>query len=488
MRRSEQAGIWQQLRMEAEAPHLNRVLVRSSPVLAPQTIDLGRFTVLTGTHGVGKSYLLRVLSRTTPLTGHYFPQGPPYLYASERYEIAEPLQGAFQAEYRTGDEFVRWSLDLTKPDDEIFASYPEFTQDDEPWTSYVDPSVALSDVSFFNSNRMPNIRFSEAQQITKTEPARLRQILGKSYEHLSWKTWVTDDLELPFFNATVDGHAYTSDTMSMAELWVHYVLWVLRSASSSSIVLIDEPETFLSPTGHAAFLNEIARKALESKAQVVVATHSTAMIAATPLECLRVITAGVTGAKVSRPSTTASALRILGLEPAVRALVIVEDDFAALLVTRTLGLLAPDIAGTIDVVPAGGSAAAIAAGRALMRSSRLGVCVVLDGDQRDRTLSDPRPPLLYLPGDAPEIAISAPSRSNPSALADRLGRTVDAVEYALDGGRFHDHHDWFSAAARALEISREALVDGVILVWLTETQTSEEGQQLAAGIRAGLQL
>jgi energy-coupling factor transporter ATP-binding protein EcfA2 len=488
VRRNEQAGIWRQLGMVSDAPHLSRLVVRTSPVLAPQSINLGRFTVLTGTHGIGKSYLMRVLNRMTRLSAISFPQGPPYVRAHDRGDIAEPLEGEFQAEYRNGSELAQWSLNLAEPDHDDWSTYPTFAPHDEPWTSYVDPSVALSAISYLNSNGMQFARLTEPETVGAGEPARLRQILGKSYEHVGWQAVDLDDLILPFFTARVDGRDYTSDMMSMGEVWVHYVLWVLRTASASSIVLIDEPEAFLSPTGHSAFLHEIARKALASKAQVVMSTHSTAMIAATPTTCLRVITNGAAGARISEPSTTAEALRVLGLEPGVRALVVVEDDFAAAVVTRTLTTLAADVAGTIEVVPAGGASSAIAAGGALMRSSRLRACVVLDGDQRDGRPSDRRVPVVYLPGDAPEVAISAPTRANPSALAARLGRTESAVDYALDANRFEDHHDWFTSAAVALGTSREALIDGAILVWLTEPATAQEGEQLVEGIRAALGL
>lgn len=487
MRRDERADIWRQLTTESDAPHLSKLAVQASPVFAPQTINLGRFTVLTGTHGVGKSYLMRVLDRMTRLSGISFPQGPPYLRVRDRDDITEPLQGEFEAEYRSGSELARWSLNLAELDHQDWATYPNFTPDDEPWTSYVDPSVALSDISYLNSNGLRNARFTEPETVGANEPERLRQILGKSYEHLSWQTSDLDDVTLPFFTARIGGRDYTSDMMSMGELWVLYVLWMLRTASASNVVLIDEPEAFLSPTGHSAFLHEIARKALASKAQVVMATHSTAMIAATPTACLRVITNSAAGAKVSEPSTTAAALRILGLEPGVRAIVFVEDEFAAKVVSRTLGALAADVAGAIDVVPAGGASPAIAAGRALRGSSRLEVCVVLDGDQRGAS-TDACVSVLYLPGDAPEVAIGAPTRADPSALAARIGRTLSAVDYALDANRFEDHHDWFSSAAAALEMSRDSLIDSVILVWLADATTSHEAAELVQGIRSALRL
>ncbi len=45
---------------------LHGITVRESPVLAPGRVDLKRFTVVTGLHGAGKSYLLAVIREALP--------------------------------------------------------------------------------------------------------------------------------------------------------------------------------------------------------------------------------------------------------------------------------------------------------------------------------------------------------------------------------------------------------------------------------------
>jgi hypothetical protein len=404
--------------------------------------------------------------------------------------MAEPPKGEFEAEYVRGSEVVRWSIDLAAPAQSRFTGYPEFASDDEPWTTYVDPSSTLFSQDFFDGEPIYHSRLDAPEEYPKDEGERLRGILGKTYDRLSWQECYDDGLVLPFFTVRSNGREYSSDAMSAGEIWVHYVLWVLRTAEPSNIVLIDEPEAFLSQRGHVAFLNEIARKALASKAQVVVSTHSQAMIAATPTEFLRVITSSPSGATVGEPTTTSAVLRMLGHEPGVRAVVIVEDEFATRVVKRALSVLAPDVAGGIDVVKADGADGAISAGRALRASSRLGSCVVLDGDQRGRVFSDRNTPApIFLPGDdAPEVAVSAPSRANPAALAVLLGRATDAVVCALETNGFDDHHDWFASTAVALDISRETLIDNVVLVWLTDEATSNEAAALVEQMRMVLTL
>ncbi|WP_425297296.1 hypothetical protein [Nocardia abscessus] len=50
--------------------------------------------------------------------------------------------------------------------------------------------------------------------------------------------------------------------MSRGELWVHFLLYVFRTARPGSTLFIDEPETYLSPVGHVALFDELARSTL----------------------------------------------------------------------------------------------------------------------------------------------------------------------------------------------------------------------------------
>ncbi|MDX3002035.1 AAA family ATPase [Kribbella solani] len=457
-------------------------------MFAAQGISFNRFTVLTGSHGAGKSYLMRALRRVTILSSSVETQGPPYLDAYHRRTLAEPPSGKFEVEYGNDSRVVRWPVDLAASEGR-FVGFPEFEPGDEPWTTYVDPSSALFGQHYFDGEPIYRTRLSAAEAYKKDESVRLRGILGKTYERLAWQQCDANGLDIPYFSVRSNGRDYGSDAMSTGEVWVHHVLWILRTASPSNIVLIDEPESFLSPAGHAAFLNEIARKSLASNAQVIVSTHSAAMIAATPTEFIRVITSGTSGAAVIQPSTTAGVLRVLGQEPGIRAVVVVEDEFAARVVKRVLSVLAPDIVGSVEVVKAEGADSAISIGCALGSASRLRSCVVLDGDQRGRMLRGPEAvSVAYLPGDIPEVAVSASSRSNPAALARMLGRAPDAIDFALEINRFDDHHDWFAATAMSLDVSIDVLIDSIILVWLTDEATSGEVTELVEQVRTSLQL
>jgi len=246
--------------------------------------------------------------------------------------------------------------------------------------------------------------------------------LGRRYESFTWQDVpLGADVFTPHFEARQSGRLVTNETMSVGELWVHYCLWRLRTADADCIVVIDEPETFLSPAGHAAFLDEIARLTLASEAQTIIATHSAGMIMRTPEHLLRELIPNPAGTRVRQHARSVDILRHLGHEPELTGIVLVEDDLAKRTVAAILARLDPPLARQVDIIDSDGKDNALSAGRVLERSARLGVCVVLDGDQRRADIKDCRADVAYLPGGQPEESILAPVQADLSLLAKMLG-------------------------------------------------------------------
>ena len=91
----------------------------------------------------------------------------------------------------------------------------------------------------------------------------INRILGRRYANVQFFTFSSDYYDAPYLEATMpDGHVRTPYEMSSGELWVLFCIWELERSAATDIVLIDEPESYLSPRGHIAFLDEIARRTL----------------------------------------------------------------------------------------------------------------------------------------------------------------------------------------------------------------------------------
>ena len=484
--------VWERLQ-QVPSYGISHVTVESSPVLAQQDVHFGQLTVVTGTHGVGKSYLLRSIAALLP-RGYGFPMGPPFFSGDGSNKGV--LNGKFTATYLDGQTLHPWTLDLGRANRDALPEAPLSDLGEQaPWTRYVEPSLMFSEYSMLFQGYDSNLESFPSRPLmppSRPELEYLRDVLGRRYETFEWREINTepsvDDGHywVPHVEATVDGRVITSAQMSSGELWVHYVLWSLRTAGPEQIILIDEPEAFLSPAGHRPFLDEIARLTLASKAQTIVATHSAAMIDRTPASMIRVLAPSTAGVQIVRPSSSISALRMLGQYPELAGIVLVEDDLARRIVQAMLSRSDNYLAQRVDIVDCGGKDKALATARVMARSTRLAVCVVLDGDQRDANVDHTGLRIAYLPGDEPDNAILTSVRTAPGRLAERASLNADDVAMALDGLRFHPHQYWFSKLAESLGLSHEILVSHLIYLWFQDDAVNADAMEIVRKIGEAL--
>ncbi|MBQ0922695.1 AAA family ATPase [Saccharopolyspora endophytica] len=489
--------IWRRL-SEAGPLGLERVSITSSPVFAPDEMDWGRFTVLTGNHGAGKTYLLRTLVTSLPDRPQLGLSGPPtepYTRLGKKgdgsftyLENSNGVSGKHTMRHYADGVSTTWEVDLEQPIGKEFSGYSWPHEYPPPYGEYVDVVTAFD----INLNwAFEHGRDDEAEKHTAgpfpysaAELRVLRDITGRHYDELRWYSYEAEkDLIVPRPEGIVDGRTVPAERMSRGELWVHFLLYVVRTARPGSTIFIDEPETHLSPVGHVALLDELARSTLAHNIQTIIATHSTAMIARTPASMLRMLTPGPDGARMIRPATNEAALRTLGHRTSLGGLVFVEDELARRIVTAALVRCDRTLAEQVDVVDAGGRDEALAGARVLSRSQALQVCVLLDGDQREHVEGDRGFPVEFLPGNVPDEELLRQVHADPKALADLLARNVDDLVLALDQVRFAHHQFWFTRAARHLAVEEHVLVEHLVSLWLRTVEVEDEFRRVFAHVR-----
>ncbi len=474
---NQRAKILDQLTRQ-QVDRVDRFTVVDSPVLAPQEIALDRLTLVTGVHGAGKSYLLRILNEILPQE-NAAPLGPPFRRSS--YEHDGMVDGRYLVHLRAAD-----GATLHRPSD--LSSMSDDTADLMA-SRYLDPASAFWDYAT-HFQELPYLpadweRFGPGGSLSDTELKTLRAILGRSYAWFEWREFNPGRSPVPVFEAEVDGRTITNATMSSGELWVHWILWAFRVTPAPAVMLVDEPEAFLSPPGQAALYHELARLTLANGLQTIIATHSTTIIREAPPGSIRLLVPGADGARVLTPDSPTDALSLLGHEVGISAVILVEDVVAAAVVREVLASFAPEVAARTEVIAAGGAGEAKKLGRAFRASERLRMCVVLDGDQRDAARKeDAGMPLVYLPGDAPEPELFAPVQAAPELLGALAGRRTTAVHVALDSCRRADHHRWFAVVAGKLLIDEPVLMNHVVRIWCG----TEQAGVLAGEIRTALGL
>ncbi|MBT2554439.1 AAA family ATPase [Arthrobacter sp. ISL-5] len=280
--------------------HLQRLSIFSSPAFTPQDVHFARFTAVVGSHGSGKSYLLKILEESLPKYGGEHMRFPPA--SRSRWKDADradvgAVAGTHSINMGSGWTPQNFRVDLRRPRAESFI----FGESDgelrvtvplSAHRAFADYEMWMQDVEAPDHAR----HFEGSWAADRPTLTSINRILGREYGSVEFFAFKSDSYDAPYLEATMsDGHVRTPYEMSSGELWVLYCIWELERSAASDIVLIDEPESYLSPRGHVAFLDEIARRTLAGGFQTIIATLSEAMIRRLPIDLLRFAVRGANG-------------------------------------------------------------------------------------------------------------------------------------------------------------------------------------------------
>jgi hypothetical protein len=282
----------------------------------------------------------------------------------------------------------------------------------------------------------------------------------------------------PFFIGQCDGAEVTNLRMSAGEQWVHFLLWFLDKNANGLLILIDEPETFISPRGHRHLMDEIARRAIKNEQQIIVATHSTEVLSRFPLQNIRMCLPTTSGSRITTPTSVSQMHEVIGVETQIKLILPTEDRLAVDVLTNIIQRYST-LSRQAEILDCGGEGSAIATARGLKYSHRFQAIAVLDADQRGTGYND----ALFLPGTMnPEDELLNHARSQVQALALRLSRTTVDIEVALSGLDDLDHQYKIREVARVLGHPEAAVVASLISLWLEEPAISTQAQGLAETI------
>lgn len=279
---------------------------------------------------------------------------------------------------------------------------------------------------------------------------------------------------MPYFRVSSDGVTYGTEAMGQGELSLMLIYWTLRDLPKQSLLVLEEPETHVSPKSQSALMDIVAKFCDEKSLWIVVTTHSPAIITKLPRTGLRLVTRGVGNATIiDNPSNTQVGF-LLGGGVAYRGAFLVEDSMAKSFLVAVLQELDPDLCSQFEICVAGSDSRISAALRAMPVTRHwLRIVGVYDGDSRDGLdSSDFNWPATFLPGAASpeELLIGALLQAEGaiSALATELNRERQVIELAMNSAAGMDHHDWLFEMARVAGIEHEVLLRSLLRVWLQQ--------------------
>ena len=310
-------------------------------------------------------------------------------------------------------------------------------------------------------------------------------LVGKSYtEILMYEIADYAGFErFPYFQATSAGVSYGSEGMGRGELSLLLTYWTLRDLKKDSILILEEPETHVSPASQESLMNVVAKFSDEMGIWVVVATHSPTIISRVLREHLKLLVRVAGPACFVREPTKMDISRILGGRVAFNGALIVEDEAAKHFLLTLIEEFDPGLLRQWEVVSAGCDSAITGILKMMPKTHRwLTLVGVYDGDVREKIAAEKelRWPHAFLPGDiAPEYLLLNFVENQPNivqALAGELKKGEDQIRVALEVTTGKDHHDYFRVFAEAVGLDIRAVRRALVRLWL-----SSDGANKALG-------
>jgi predicted ATPase len=321
---------------------------------------------------------------------------------------------------------------------------------------------------------------SVAELLESSEPREARPdeledasyVIGRQYDAIkTYEVDVGEEDEVPYFVVTSAGYTYRTESMGQGELAALALLWTLRRLKGASILLLEEPETYLAPRSQEALLNVLARYSTKKAIWIALSTHSEAILRRIPIEHVRLCYRTADKVKIISPSSQAQYLTQLGITPRRRGVVLVEDVVARELAIGWAGYFEPQLLQEFEIVAVPGGESEIR--RALMFpqvGSWLKIVGLFDGDQRnfkDATIW----PYAFLPGDvSPEVLIRRIVSARLADVAVQLARPEHEIALALSVAEGRDAHDWLVEFVRHVGVPVSALIMAFFRVWLSDQQ------------------
>jgi hypothetical protein len=460
------ADVWRSLRKSTKRP-IRRLYVRWSglPRLGDGDIQLvSPVTLICGENGAGKTSLLHAMVHAVVRESD----------VTENEEYCRPRTGRIESV----------QLDLASQDgstttidghEAIGAHF--FPTGDSPRVAFVDAGMhvpAILDFVMYETNVEDYLEGVDPITFSDKELQSVGFIVGRNYSEILVYEVLDSSFSglFPFFVVRSHGVRYDTRDMGYGEIAVIYLTWVLRRLVVGGLVLIEEPETFLSPRAQTALVDVIAAYALSKGLVVAMTSHSGAIGERMRNDEIVYVTRSSGRVNLQSPAHTSDLVARLGMRRDRAFVAFVEDQaaeiFARVLIDRHSTLLA----GSVEFSQCGGESNVLRAIEALPSNLRNVAHVgILDGDQRNTyRAGDPR--IVFLPGDSPpEVVLQVHARSkSEDELADLFARPRADIARANAHADGDDLHNWFHTFGRTLHIPYGEVVRRLVESWAASNQ------------------
>ena len=349
------------------------------------------------------------------------------------YQTTNPLQSQ---EVTVSRAVTEWSGYKRQP--ERLCYYVGFTL-------YL-PKAERRDLSIY---RAATLELRAESPVSSEVASWVAQILNQPYERIHFQRVGHGTKESELGVARKFGASYSENHMGFGEGRVLYMVALMEGAPEQSLFVLEEPETSLHEEAQfrlARYLLEVANRRHH---QIVITTHSNAMLEALPPDSRAFLFRNGDGVSLYPGITSTRARAILSGGFQRSLTVAVEDEFAKHVVEALVRKLDPTLLKAINLVPLG-AADAVKSGVQLVRKLGHKAIGVRDADMPAVASEG----LFVLPGSLPPEKEVFNCVQVRQMILVEFG--VDVCGYLI-ANPVEDHHDLPKVLAAVAETSEENL-------------------------------
>lgn len=200
------------------------------------------------------------------------------------------------------------------------------------FTIYI-PKVEQRDISIYRGN---DISISNELELTEEAKKAICKILSNHYSELTSATASHANRTTDIGFAEKSGAKYSENNMGFGEGRIFYTVKSLESAPEQSLFIIEEPETSLHEHAQYEFAKYLIDVCIRRKHQIIITTHSKAVLSALPPESRKLLYREGDEIKIGDRTSIAEASGILSLGKNSDLTIVVEDRRAKTLLTEII--------------------------------------------------------------------------------------------------------------------------------------------------------
>lgn len=442
-------------------PSLMSIHVRGFRGLADVQMEFPfPIVAISGLNGAGKSTVGQLC------LGAY--RKPSTLIGSKRFYVRDffPASAAdpnpFHAastvayEYNTNDPSAPQKLTVARVQKEWsgYKRQPERACYYIGFTIYI-PKVEQRDLSIYRGSQ---VALGDQRAIPDDVRRHVGRILGQQYDGLHFQRITHGTREGELGIAARFGAQYSENNMGFGEGRTLYLADLLERSPAQSLFVIEEPETSLHENAQYELGKYLLDVCNRRHHQIIVTTHSSTLLQALPPDARVMLSRDPNGVAVFPGLSASRARSILSAGHQKDLNVLVEDDFAKLVLTEMIRRIDRALLQCVEI-HAVGDTKAVRSGLQLMQRIGRPCIAIRDADVG----SAPAEALFSFPGTRPPEQEVYENAAVRAALAAEFG--ID-VAHTLLQKQVHDHHKITVTLAEEASTSDDYLRTIAVKVYL----------------------